>query len=300
MAPRSDLVKPLLFVLLSIIWGSTWLVIKTGYGGLGPFNVAGIRFLLAGAIIVPMGFAMKVKWPAGRAEWGLAVFVGIVLFGLDYGLIYWAELVLESGITAVLFATMPLLTAFAAHCYIPTERLTIRKLGGTLLAFAGVVALFAGKLRVDPEHAWPMLAIIASALCAAVASVATKRHGASLHPVAFNGPAMLIGGVAHMAASLAIGDGFHMPTATGTWLAIVYLAVAGSVLTFLVYFWLLKTWDATTMSFIAIFTPAIAILLGFLVLDEVPGPAVAVGIVLILAGVALAVTKSGRSRGVSS
>lgn len=142
-----------------------------------------------------------------------------------------------------------------------------------------------------------MLAIIASAVCAAAAGVATKRHGAALHPAALNAPAMLLGGVSLAAASVAAGDGFRLPQDSSTWGAVAYLAIAGSIVTFLVYFWLLKTWSVTSLSFISVFTPAVALLLGFVFLDERPTPWTALGALLILAGVALALTR-GRLRGV--
>ena len=79
-----------LYTLLCIIWGSTWLVIKVGYGGLGPFNVAALRFLLAGAVLVPLVPLFGARWPRGKTEWALVTWVGLVLFAADYGLIYWA------------------------------------------------------------------------------------------------------------------------------------------------------------------------------------------------------------------
>ena len=288
---RGGWTKPLAFAMLCVIWGSTWLVIKVGYGGLGPFNVASLRFLLAGALLVPVTLALRARWPQGRTEWALVAVVGTFLFALDYGLIYWGEQFLDSGLTAILFAVLPVLTAAAAHLYVPGERLTLRKLAGTLLAFAGVVALFADKVRFDAASAAPMLAIVLAAACAAVSSVATKRHGGALHPAALNAPAMLLGGALLALASLAAGDGYALPAGAGAWGAVAYLAVVGSVVTFLVYFWLLKSWSATTASFISVFTPVTALLLGYAVLDERPTVFVALGAALILAGVLLAITK---------
>jgi drug/metabolite transporter (DMT)-like permease len=285
--------KPLLFALLCAIWGSTWLVIKVGYGGLGPFNVAGLRFLLAGLVMVPVALAMRAPWPRGARAWGVVAVVGAVLFAADYGLIYWGEQRLTSGLTAVLFAVMPLLTALGAHLYLPAERLTPRKLGGALLAFAGVAALFGDSLRFDPTLLPSMAAIVASAACAAAASLATKKHGGALHPAALNAPAMLVGAGLLAAASFAAGEGFALPSDAPTWGAVAYLALAGSVVTFLADFHLLRTWEATTMSYIAIFTPVIALALGFIVLGERPTAWTALGTLLILGGVALALVRRG-------
>jgi drug/metabolite transporter (DMT)-like permease len=281
-----------LYALLCVIWGSTWLVIKIGYGGLGPFTVAALRFLIAGAVLAVIVPALGAPWPRGRVEWLLVVWVGVVLFGGDYGLIYWGEQYLDSGLTAILFATLPLITVAFAHVYIPGDQITPRKLAGTLLAFLGVVALFGESLRLDLARLGPMAAIIVAAICAAAAGVASKRHGTTLHAAALNAPAMLVGSAVLELAALATGEGLRLPDDATTWAAIAYLAIAGSVVTFLVYFSLLKTWSVTSLSFISVFTPAIALGLGFIFLDERPTLWTAVGASLILAGVALALTRS--------
>jgi drug/metabolite transporter (DMT)-like permease len=278
-----------LFILLCLIWGSTWLVIKVGYGGLGPFNIAALRFLLAGLLMAALAPVLRVGWPRGREQWSVVLVVGVFLFALDYGLIYWAEQWLESGITAVLFAVMPILTAIAAHVYLPAEPLTPRRMGGALVAFLGIAALFADSIRFDVALLWPMAAIVASAGLAAAASVYAKRHAAEIHPAALNAPAMLLGALLLAAASLAAGDGLALPRDNAGWWAVAYLALLGSVVTFLIYFRLLKTWKATTMSYIAIITPVIALALGWLLRDERLTLWSLAGGVLVLAGVALAV-----------
>jgi len=280
-----------LYVMLCLIWGSTWLVIKVGYGGLGPFNVAALRFFLAGLVLAPIVRLLRAPWPATRTEWAVVLWVGLVLFAADYGLIYWGEQFLDSGMTSILFALLPLVTIGFAHFYVPGDRITARKLAGSVLAFAGIVALFGDRVRLDPEGIGPMLAILASTVCAAAAGVASKRHGATLHPAALNAPAMLIGAAALAVVSLAVGDGLVLPREASTWAAIGYLAIAGSVVTFLAYFTLLKTWSVTSLSFISVFTPAIAVFLGFFFLDERPTLSSAAGAVLILGGVALALTE---------
>ena len=277
-----------LYVILCLIWGSTWLVIKVGYGGLGPFNVAAVRFFVSGIVLMLLVPLLGAKWPANKAEWGLITWVGLVLFGADYGLIYWGEQFLDSGMTSILFALLPLVTIGFAHVYVPGDRITARKLAGTVLAFVGIVSLFGDRVRLDPAGLGPMLAIVASTVCAAASGVATKRHGTHLHPAALNAPAMLIGAAALAVASFAAGDGLHLPRDIATWSAVMYLAIAGSVVTFLIYFTLLKTWSVTSLSFISVFTPAIALMLGFVFLDERPTLWTWVGAALILGGVTLA------------
>ena len=286
-----------LYAILCIVWGSTWLVIKVGYGGLGPFNVAAVRFFVAGAVMAAVVPVVGARWPKGGAEWTLVVVVALLMFAGDYGLIYWSEQYIDSGLTAILFATLPLVTIVAAHIYLPGDRITVRKLGGTLLAFVGVMALFVDHLQVDVGMIWPMLAVIAATVCAAIAAVASKRHGTDLHPASLNAPSMLIGALALTGWSIAAGDGFRLPPDGGTWGAVLYLALVGSVLTFLIYFAMLKTWSVTSLSFISVFTPAIALFLGFVFLGERPTIWTVVGASLIVMGVVLALTGGGRPTG---
>jgi len=278
------------YAALCFIWGSTWLVIKVGYGGLGPLTVASLRFVLAGAMLTMLTPLLGARWPSGRVEWLLVLWVGLVLFAADYGLIYWSEQFIDSSLTAILFAMLPLFTIAFAHVYIPGDRITPRKLAGTLLALVGVVALFGDRLRVDAAQGRPMLAVIASTICAAAAGVAAKRHGGAIHPAALNGSAMLVGAAGLVLAAIASGEHPQFPPDARTWMAIGYLAVVGSVISFLGYFSLLKTWSVTSLSFISVFTPAIALGLGFAFLGERPTLWTAVGTMLILAGVALALT----------
>lgn len=283
------------FALLCVIWGSTWLVIKVGYGGLGPFNVAGLRFAIAAAVLAALVPLVGARWPRGRTQWTLVVFVGVFLFLGDYGLIYWAEQYIDSGLTAILFGTFPLLTMAFAHVYVPGERLTSRKLAGGMVASLGVVALFGDRVHVDVATLGPMAAILGAAACAAAANVATKRHGRSVHSAALNASTMLIGAVLLLATSWISGGGVTLPSDKASWAAVSYLSLVGSVVAFLIYFSLLKTWKATTVSFFGVFTPAIALLLGAAVLHERLTIWSVVGSLMILAGVSIALTSRSAS-----
>jgi len=287
-----DALKMAGFVLLCLIWGSTWLVIKVGYGGLGPFNVAGIRFAIAAVVLTLLVPIVGARWPRGRTEWTLVLFIGVLLFLGDYGLIYWAEQYIDSGLTAILFGMFPLLTMAFAHVYVPGEHLTRRKFVGGVAASLGVVALFGDRVHIDASNAGPMAAIIAAAACAAAANVATKRHGGAIHSAALNASTMLIGAILLLGASWLVGDGVKLPPDARSWMAVGYLSIVGSVVAFLIYFSLLRTWKATTVSFFGVFTPAIALLLGAAVLHERLTVWSLVGSVLILVGVSAALTTS--------
>ncbi len=285
--PVRDGVKIALFGLLCLIWGSTWLVIKVGYGGLGPFNVAGLRFAIAAVVLAAIVPIAGARWPRTRPEWTLVVVVGLLLFAGDYGLIYWAEQYIDSGLTAILFGTFPLFTMLMAHVYVPGERLTRQKLAGGALAFAGVVTLFGDRLSINASALRPMAAVIGAVVCAAISNVATKRHGKSLHAAGLNAATTMVGAVVLLAMSVLTGEGLRLPPDAMSWAAVVYLALVGSVVAFLIYFSLLKTWHSTSVSFFAVFTPIIAVVLGTLVLGERLSLWSVAGSALVVSGVAL-------------
>ena len=279
------------FAMLCAIWGSTWLAIRIGLDGVPPFLSASLRFVVAAGTLLVLSAVFRSRLPRGRTEWALVLFYGIVLFTADYGLIYWGEKRgVASGLSAVLFATFPFQTAIAAHALLRTERLSLQKLGGIALGFGGIVLIFRGQLVTAPDLFFPMLAIVVSATCAAVASVAVKRWGHDTDPVSFNAFAMGTGAIGLAAISLLAGEPWAPPPWPAGIGAILYLALAGSVVTFVAYLWLLKRIEATSLSYIAFVTPIVAVLLGSAV-GETLDALVLVGAGLTLAGIWLATSK---------
>src|SRR5437773_1285173 len=181
------------FAMLCVIWGSTWLAIRIGLQGAPPFLAATLRFLLASITLAVLAIVFRSKWPANRTEWALVAFVGLVLFTADYGFIYWGENNgVESGLSAILFATLPLQTALVANAVLPGERLTVQKLAGIGLGFGGILLIFRGQIGTAGfDKAFPMLAIVLSATCAAFATVAIDRSGRARHPVAVRAGALI-------------------------------------------------------------------------------------------------------------
>ena len=280
------------FAMLCSIWGSTWLVIKIGLQGAPPFLAACLRFVVASVTLLALSAVLRSKLPRGRVEWGLVALYGVVLFGADYGLIYWGEgNGVASGLSAVLFATFPFQTAIFAHVLLRTERLSIQKLGGIAIGFAGIIFIFRGQLATSAALFFPMLGVVLSATCAAVASVAVKRWGHDTDPVSFNGLAMGTGSLVLAGASLLAGERWAVPSWPEGIGAVVYLGLVGSVIAFVTYLWLLKRIEATSLSYIAFVNPIVAVLLGYLVAKEMLDPLVLSGAGMTLAGIWLGTSK---------
>ncbi len=279
------------YALLSIVWGSTWLAIKIGLEGTPPLLGASIRIFIAAGILFPLALLFRATWPKGRVEWSVVVFVGVVLFVFNYALIYWAQSVgLESALAAILFATMPFQTALMAHALVSKERLTGMKVFGIGMGFAGIFLIFGGGVTsIGPERALPMLAVILSAACASAASVAVKRWGANANPYSWNALAMAIGGAGLLLLSLGAGEPLIAPAWPVGVLSILYLAVFGTVVTFVGYIRLLHTFPVTTVSLIAFITPVVAVFLGLVLAGESLAPLAGVGAGITLGGIVVSV-----------
>jgi len=286
-------VRAAAFAMLCVIWGSTWLVILIGLRGAPPFLAATLRFLVASITLGVLAVAFRSKWPANRTEWALVVFVGLVLFTADYGLIYWGENNgVESGLSAILFATFPLQTAILATAFLREERLTVQKLGGIAIGFGGILVIFRGQIgTAGLEKAFPMVAIVLSATCAAAATVAIKRWGHGANPVTFNAGAMAVGTASLAAVSLVAGEAWRVPSWPEGIGAILFLGLLGSVVTFVTWQWLLKTSEATSLSFVALITPITAVLLGAAVGSETFDAVDLIGSAIVLAGIYVSMSR---------
>lgn len=274
------------FAICTVIWGTTWLAIKIGYEGLPAVWGAALRFLVASLVLIPLALGRGLRLPRRARHVALILFVGLALFGLDYGLIYWGEQFLDSGLTAILFATMPLFVGVFAAFLIPHERMTVPHVAGVLLGLAGLFLIFGPGLAAGLEGLGPSVAIVGSAAAAGVASVAVRRWGRDLAPLSLTAGGMFVGALALAVASLALGERPALPATPRSWAALLYLVAFGSILSFLLYWNLLRQWTAHRAGLIPILTPVVAVVTGFLVGERL-GALQVLGALVVLAGVGL-------------
>ena len=281
------------YAMLCVIWGSTWLAIRIGLTGAPPLLAATLRFALAIAVLLPIIVWRRSPMPKGRTEWALVGFVGLVLYAFDYGLIYWGEANgVESGLSAILFSTFVLQTALFAQVLLGSEKLTVQKLAGFGLGFAGILLIFRNELgTAGLGKLFPMVAIVLSATCASLASVATKRWGHDTDPISFTALSMAVGVAGLAVASATAGEPWSAPAWPEGVLTIVYLGLAGSVVAFVTYWWILKRIEATSASYIGMITPLVAVSLGFTVGGEALDPLALAGAGMTLAGIFVAVNR---------
>lgn len=286
------------FVLCSGIWGTSWLAIKIGYEGFDPLWGASLRFFVASLLMVPLVMHQRLPLPAGRRQVGVVVSVGLLLFGLDYGLIYWGEQFVPSGLAAILFATMPIFVALGAAGLIPSERMQPRQLVGVAVSLVGLALIFRDQLSIQSSVAGSV-AIVVAAAAAGLSSVIVRRWGKDVPGATLNAGAMFVGATFLLAWALVAGERIAGPSTLNAALALMHLAVLASVVAFLLYWSLLRRWDANRASLIVLVMPVIAILAGA-AYGETLRPWQWTGSVVVLLGVALSLYGLPRVSGLSN
>jgi drug/metabolite transporter (DMT)-like permease len=292
--PRS-VVLALALIVMSLVWGSTWIVIKGGSRDLPPYTGAAARFVAAWlimAIVAP---------PLARLEGGkrpgrnLVVVTGLLQFFLSYAIVYHASPVLPSGLTAVLWAVYPLLLGVVSLLMLPGERLAPRQWFGLALGFLGIVSLFFADLRqAGPQHVSAGLMLLMSPLVVAIANAYLRPRAPGVSAALLNRDGLLVGALCLTALAL-LTEYDAQPKWTGAAVfSVVYLAAAGTCLTFTLYFWTLRHLPVNTVALVSYVTPLIALTLGLWVGGEKYSWQTGVGTAVVLAGVALA--RRGASR----
>jgi drug/metabolite transporter (DMT)-like permease len=288
----------LAWLLLCCIWGSTWLFIKLGLADLPPFTFAGIRFLIASAILIAIIAMRGTRLPRKGRDWLLLAITGVIAFTFNYGLLFWGEQYISSGLAALLQSTTPAFGLVFAHLYLPGERMTAAKIIGVLMGVAGVGVIFSHQLTVaGPRALAGSAALVMSAVCVAYSNVLVKAYCRNIDSSIIATGQILFGFV----PLLVIGISFEGNPLKFHWtpkalVALFYLAIVGSVIAFLFYYWLVHHMDVTKTMLIALVTPVVAVTLGMLVLHEQMNWRTLAGGALIISGISLIVLRRTRRR----
>jgi drug/metabolite transporter (DMT)-like permease len=283
----------LVWLLLCLIWGSTWMFIKLGLQDLPPFTFAGIRFVIASLILTAVVVLRRRPLPRGRREWALIVVTGILSFSINYGTVFWGETRISSGLAAILQTMIPVFGLVIAHYYLPQERITVLKLCGVALGIAGVTLIFSNQMTTEgPSALWGSVAIVIGALSVAYANVLVKARGGSIDSATLALGQMVCGMVPLLIIGLTTeANPFKL---RWSWLALLslgYLALVGTAIAFLLYYWLVRNIKVTSTMLIPLVTPPIAVVLGMIVLNERLTWQLVVGSAVIMSGIGLIVTR---------
>jgi drug/metabolite transporter (DMT)-like permease len=289
----------LAFGIIYFVWGSTFLAIRVGVREVPPFLLAGMRFVVAGFALYAWLRVKGTPSPTKR-EWGSATLLAVLIFVLDYGLLFWAEQEVPSGIAAVMMATIPAFMALADILILKNQRLTGKLALGLVGGIAGVAVLVSHSANFGDAPIAPIgaTALIISAVSWSIASALTRKLPLPATKAMSSGAQMLAGGVLLMITAGALGEfrGFHLQAVSvKAWLALAYLIVAGSIVGFTAYVWLLHHESPTKVGTYAYVNPIVAVIVGYLLGGESIGPRTIVGTLLVLVSI-LVITITPRKR----
>jgi drug/metabolite transporter (DMT)-like permease len=289
----------LAFAIIYFVWGSTFLAIRIGVHEVPPLLFAALRFLVAGLVLTGWMAARREPLPNKR-QWISVLLLAFLIFLVDYGLLFWAEQRVPSGIAAVMMATIPAFIALAEIVFLRTQRLTARLAVALTIGIGGVGVLLSRSLNfggavIDFTGA---LALIVGAISWAIASVLSKRLPLPPSKVQSSGLQMLLGGILLMITSASLGEfhNFHPSSvAPQAWFALLYLIVFGSIIGFTAYVWLIHHESPTKVGTYAYVNPVVAVLLGYFAGGEALGVRTIIGTLCILISIIVITTMRAKA-----
>jgi drug/metabolite transporter (DMT)-like permease len=240
------------------------------------------------ALWLALHFAKR-KLPRNLSDWKFIAGTGLVIITLQYGLIFWAEVYIPSGLTAILYTVMPLFGMVYAHFLVPGEAMSLTKTMGVTLGIAGVGLVFSDQFQVSGRTALlACAAILFAAITNALAIVLIKVRGRGIDSLALTVGQMSIGCVPLLALGLVReGSPLKYDWTPMAWLSLFYLALIGSALAFVLLYWLIKRMDVTKTQLIPLSSTLVAVVLGRVFLNEALSPLALVGAVAIVGGLLL-------------
>jgi drug/metabolite transporter (DMT)-like permease len=277
------------FVTYSLLAGGNAVCIRFSNRELDPLWGAGLRFALAAALLLAVMAVLRLTVPRGRALTG-ALLYGALNFGGAFALAYYALVRLHAGFGQILLAIAPLATLVLAVVW-RQERFRAAALAGCLLSLAGIAVMSQAPLR-ESVPLPSLLAAIGSALCFAQAALLVRRFP-PVHPVTMNAAGMAVGAALLLAASAVAGEQWRLPSQAETWFAVAYLVVVGSGVVFVLYVVVLRRWAASRVAYGFVIVPFVTVVLSAWLDDERITASLALGGLLVLAGVYVGALRSG-------
>jgi drug/metabolite transporter (DMT)-like permease len=257
------------YVLLCLIWGTTWLGIRLVVRDVPPFEALAFRLFAAGALLLALALAQKRRWPANGGEWNAILILTFTIMAVPYALLFWAEQYVTSSMSAVLYSASPLtvslITPAMMHRKVPR-----RAVYAMVMAFGGILVLF----YEDPSTSRMVIiggtAVLVSMLLTSWSIVYAKQRLHDVDAVVATGLQSLLGSVVLLWATWALEAHRHAVWTKTAIIGLAYLTIFGSATAFVIYYWLLKKLQPYQISTISLIIPLVAILAGLLDGERIP------------------------------
>ncbi|RCL91004.1 hypothetical protein DBW59_01610 [bacterium] len=276
------------FIALCLIWGSTWYFIKISLNaGVPPFFGVGFRFFLSGLLFFLIIFFRKETIPFNKQAIKLYLSFGLLNFALSYGITYWATQYVYSSISSILWGLFPLFTSVMAHFMLKeddNEKLTSNKLKALFLGFIGMVFIGSNQsIDLQSQSFLAIMVLVGAIIIAAWPSVLYKKYNDVVGPYQMNAVCQVLTGVIMLSLSSLLKEDLSQIVWTDQLLfASAYLVLFGGVISWGIYFWLYQYLSVTQVTYVAIFPPIVAIILGWIFLNEVLSTKEIIGTIFIL------------------
>ena len=276
------------FIALCLIWGSTWYFIKISLNaGVPPFFGVGFRFFLSGLLFFLIIFFRKETIPFNKEAIKLYLSFGLLNFALSYGITYWATQYVYSSISSILWGLFPLFTSVMAHFMLKeddNEKLTSNKLKALFLGFIGMVFIGSNQsIDLQSQSFLAIMVLVGAIIIAAWPSVLYKKYNDVVGPYQMNAVCQVLTGVIMLSLSSLLKEDLSQIIWTDQLLfASAYLVLFGGVISWGIYFWLYQYLSVTQVTYVAIFPPIVAIILGWIFLNEVLSTKEIIGTIFIL------------------
>ncbi len=288
---KNKKIAPLLaFITLCLIWSSTWVVLKIGLYSLPPFLSAGIRFSMAFAVLFSYAMIMNIPLPKGIKVHSFLILFGILNFTGGYALVYWGQQYIASGLGSILFSVMPFYVLILSIWFLPQDKVTFKKFMGVIVGFIGVLIIFKDQLHIEtagPNVLWGMMALLVAPVFSSFGTILGKKARQNFHPIALVTFPMAYASIAFYLLSLLFERQLEAVFDFNAIFSLIYLSVLGTAVAFVLYFWMLKANSAVMMSMITFITPPLALVWGWILLNEPVSFLLLIGMVCILAGIFL-------------
>ncbi|WP_374635427.1 DMT family transporter [Paracoccus sp. (in: a-proteobacteria)] len=273
---------------LSLIWGGSFFLTGIAVRGLEPLTLVAVRISVAAVVLWAVVLARGSRIPRAPRIWGAFLVMGALNNAVPFFLIAWGQQSIPSGLASILNATTPLFTVLIGAAFLADERASARKFAGVLMGLAGVAVMMGLDTFAGQGHALlPQLAVLGAALSYAFAGAYGRRfRRMGLDPI-LAAAGMVSGAWVIITPSALLLEGVPQGVAAPYWLAAITIGIFGTGLAYIIYFNILARAGATSISLVTFLVPVTAILLGWLFLDEVLGPAHAIGMAMIALGLML-------------
>ncbi|KAF0153219.1 MAG: DMT superfamily drug/metaboltie permease [Ignavibacteria bacterium] len=279
----------LAYILICLLWGSTWLAIRLGLDSLTPIFSAGIRFTFASMLILIIMKYKKIELQKDPLSVKLYLILAYFSFVIPFGLVYWAEQFIPSSLASIIFAVMPFFVILFSVFAFKDQKIMPAQVFGVILGFVGILVIFSEDLFVDLKNdLLGMAAVLVSSVMQAGIAVTMKKYGKNLNPVSMNFVPLLLAGLTMMLFGLLFEEYSKNKFDLNALISVGYLALFGTVLTFTTYYWLMKKINIVLLSISTFITPIIAVILGWAVLGEKFTSQIIAGSSLVLVGILFA------------